>query len=136
MARRAKSTFNPLHLAGVLGFLALIALGGYVLLHRSGDSGGSGNELSLREYLDNSNALSGNAYRIEGVIEDRLDQWPSRDGRLFSVRIEEGSDGSAVPVLVPAKFSNTNIQRLQRFRFKVRVQAETGLLEAEDVVKI
>jgi hypothetical protein len=51
------------------------------------------------------------------------------------VRIEEGSDSSAVPVLVPAKFNNTNIQRLQRFRFKVRIQAETGLLEVEELSK-
>jgi len=135
MARRAKSSFHPLHFAGILGIMVLVALGGYALLHRSGDSGGGGTDLSLHEYLENSNALSGNAYRIEGIIEERLDKWPTRDGRLFSVRIEEGSDSSAVPVLVPAKFNNTNIQRLQRFRFKVRVQAETGLLEVEELSK-
>lgn len=135
MARRAKTSFHPLHLMGILGFLVLIAVGGYWLLHRGGESsGGGGTDLSLHEYLENSNALAGNVYRIEGVIEDRLDQWPSRDGRLFSVRIEEGSDSSAVPVHVPAKFNQT-IQRMQRFRFKVRVQSQTGVLEVEDMTK-
>lgn len=134
MARRAKTSFQPLHLVGILGFLGLIAVGGYVLLHHNSDSVGGGMDLSLHEYLENSNALAGNVYRIDGVIEDRLDQWPSHDGRLFSVRIDEGSDSSAVPVHVPAKFNQT-IQRMQRFRFKVRVQAQTGVLEVEEMSK-
>ena len=137
MARRAKSTTNPTHLLGILGVLAAIAFGGYFMMHRSsaGSFSGGGNDLSLHEYLENSNALSGNAYQIEGIVEERLDNWGASEGRLFSVQIEEGSESSPVPVLVPPKFKSTNIQRGQRFKFKVRVQSESGILEVEDLTK-
>jgi hypothetical protein len=93
------------------------------------------NDLSVREYLDNSNALGSNTYRIEGTIDGRLDNWPSSTGRLFSVLVEDGDDVAPLPVLVPPKFNGTNIQRGQRYRFKVEVQAGTGVLEAKDLSK-
>ena len=138
MARRAKTSFQPTHLIGIIAFLAVIVGGGYALMHRSSDGGGGasgGAEFSLREYLDNSNALGGNTYHLEGIISERLDNWRSADGRLFSVQTESGGEGSLVPVLVPSKFNTTNIQRLQRFKFTVRVQSETGLLEVIALTK-
>jgi hypothetical protein len=136
MARRAKSSFNPLHLLISLAFVAAAAIGGYSLINRGTDGKYTGTEeLSLREYLDNSNALSNNTYRIEGLIEDRLDNWSATEGRLFSVLVEQGSEASPLPVLVPDKFNSVNVQRGQRFRFKVMVQAGSGVLQVIELSK-
>jgi hypothetical protein len=137
MARRAKSSFKPTHLLLTLGGIVVVALLGYKLLNSGGGSTGGFagiNELSIREYMDNSNALSGNTYRIEGTIDERLDNWRSSEGRLFSVLVDDGNEVSALPVLVPAEF-NTNIQRGQRFRFKVEVESGNGLLRVLDLSK-
>lgn len=87
--------------------------------------------LSTEEYLESSNALSGNVYRIEGTVDDRLDNWKASEGRLFSVQVSEG--GTFVPVWVPASFAS-NIQRGQRYIFKVKV-LETGVLEVTELLK-
>jgi len=136
MARRAKSSVNPLHLIGVIIAVLAVAIGLYSVMRRPSDSGFSRSEaLSLRDYLENSNALSDNVYRIEGMVDERLDNWRSSEGRLFSVTIEEGNDSAPVPVLVPTKFNSTNVQRGQRFHFKVRVQSTTGVLEVLEMIK-
>lgn len=137
MARRAKSQFTPLHLIAIIAGIALIAFIGYKVMKGSGASTGFADttDLNLREYMENSNALSNNTYRIEGTVEDRLDNWRSSQGRLFSVLVDDGGERSAVGVIVPEKFNGTNIQRGQRFKFKVTVQSGTGMLEVVDLTK-
>jgi hypothetical protein len=138
MPRRAKSRFKPVHLIASIAAVLVVAFLGYKLLsHGGGASGGfvGVNDLSIREYLDNSNALGGNTYRIEGTIDGRLDNWPSGSGRLFSILVDDRDDVAPLPVHVPAKFNGTNIQRGQRYRFKVEVQAGTGMLEVQELSK-
>jgi hypothetical protein len=137
MARRAKSQFTPLHLIAILAGFGLIAFVGFKVLQSSGASSGfvDTTDLDLREYMENSNALSNNTYRIEGTIEDRLDNWRSSQGRLFSVLVDDGKERAALGVIVPEKFNGTNIQRGQRFKFKVTVQSGTGMLEVVDLTK-
>lgn len=131
MARRAQSGLKPLHMAGLLLVLAAVIGGGYATLNRSTDPMTGITPLSVEEYLESSTALGGNVYRVEGTVDDRLDNWRAAQGRLFSVQVSEGS--SFVPVWVPASFE-TNIQRGQRYIFKVRVQ-ETGVLEVLELTK-
>jgi hypothetical protein len=137
MARRAKSQFTALHLVAVIAGVSLIAFLGYKVMKGSGASSGFADttDLNLREYMENSNALSNNTYRLEGTIADRLDNWSSSRGRLFEVLVDDGPERSAVGVVVPEKFNGTNIQRGQRFKFKVTVQSGTGVLEVVDLTK-
>ena len=130
MARRAQSGLKPAHLISMLALLAGIIGGGWSLLNRGTDPMTGLSLLSTEEYLESSNALSGNTYKVEGTIDNRLDSWKGSD-RLFSVQVSEG--GSFVPVLVPASL-DANIQRGQRYVFKVRV-LETGVLEVLQLLK-
>ncbi len=138
MPRRAKSSFKPIHMVASIGAVIVVAFIGYKLMGRGGNSSGGYigvNDLSIREYLDNSNALGSNTYQIQGTIDARLDNWPSSTGRLFSVLVEDGDDVAPLPVLVPSRFNGTNVQRGQRYRFKVEVQAGTGVLQVTDMSK-
>lgn len=136
MARRAKSSLSPVHVIAITLAVAAFIWGGYTLMHRTGNGGFTGTTpLSVREYMENSNALSGNTYQIEGIVEERLDNWRAAEGRLFSVLVDDGSEASPLPVLVPQRLNSTNIQRGQRFKFKVTVQSETGVLEVVELSK-
>jgi hypothetical protein len=136
MARRAQSSINPTHLLGLVLILAVLGGGGYMLLHRTTDPMTGITELLSSEFLENATALSGNLYKVEGVVDDRLDTgWRQSDGRLFSVQVSDGSGNTFVPLWVPPDYEGTNIQRGQRYTFKVRVQ-ENGILEVIELIKI
>jgi hypothetical protein len=132
MARRASSSAHPVWiLAGVVLLLAALA-GGYLLF---GKGGGDGNyrtltALPIADYLENSNSLRGNVYKLDGTIYKSL-QFSSSNGRLFSVEV--GQD--VVPILIPPEFNSKNIERGQRFYFKILVD-DKGVLIAQDITKI
>lgn len=131
MARRAQSGLKPVHLISLLILIGGVIGGGYALFNRSGNPLTGITPLSTEEYVDSSTALSGNVYKVEGTVDDRLDNWRAADGRLFSVQATEG--GTYVPVWVPPGVE-TNMQRGQRYVFKVRV-LETGVLEVLELFK-
>ena len=137
MARRAQSSIRLSHLLGLV--LVIAALGGvYSFLNRTVDPMNGITALSVNEYLEDASALSSNIYKLEGVIDDRLDQgWRQADGRLFSVMVSagDGEGSSFVPIFVPPEYDGPNIQRGQRYTFKVRVK-ENGVLEVMELLKV
>jgi len=136
MPRRAQSGVSPAHWLGLIVILAVIGGGGYAFMHRATDPMTGITELSTDEFLENATAMSGNVYKVEGIVDDRLDKWRSTEGRLFSVQISDGTgSGSFVPVWVPPDYQGANIQRGQRYTFKVRVQ-ENGVLEVLELLKV
>lgn len=131
MARRSRSSFNPiLLLGGVVVLVIAFGVGGY-LLSTSGDAFRTTAPLEVQAYLENSNSLRGNTYRVEGDVLNQLGYSPSM-GRLISVQV--GASGDVVPMLIPASLSHVNIQRGQRFIFKIEV-TENGILRALDLSK-
>lgn len=135
MPRRAQSGVRPAHWLGLIAILAVIGGGGFALMHRATDPMTGITELNTDEFLENATALGDNIYKLEGIVDDRLDKWRSADGRLFSVQISDGSGSTFVPVWVPPDYQGANIQRGQRYVFKVRVQ-ENGVLEVLELLKV
>lgn len=136
MPRRAQSGVRPAHWLGLIIILAVIGGGGYALMNRATDPLTGITELSTGEFLENAAALSGNVYKVEGIVDERLDKgWRGSEGRLFSVRINGGAGDTFVPVWVPPDYQGANIQREQRYTFKVRVQ-ENGVLEVLELLKV
>ncbi len=129
MARRASSSAHPVWilLAAVL-VLAAVA-GGYLLFGKASDPYRTLSPLPVSDYLQNSNSLRGNVYKIEGTVAQSL-QWSPTGGRLFSVEVGD----EMLPVLVPPSFNSVNIERGQRFNFKIEV-GDRGVLKALDVKK-
>ncbi len=114
----------------VVAVLVIGALGaGYFLFGRSGDPFRTVSSLPVQDYLQNSNSLRGNIYKLDATVSQSL-QWSPTLGRLFSVEV----NGEVLPILVPAQFNNVNIERGQRFFFKVEV-GDRGILRAQDVKK-
>ncbi len=130
MARRASSSANPLWFVAAF-LLALSAIaGGFLVFNRSGDPYRAMTPLPVGDYLENANSLRGNTYKLDGTIFQSI-EWSQTAGRLYSVEV--GPD--LLPILIPASLKQINLDRGQRYFFKIEV-GDQGVLTALDVKKI
>ena len=83
----------------------------------------------VADYMQNSNSLRGNSYKLEAVVGEQLRFIKS--ARLFSVEV----NGEPVSLLVPQELRDVNIQKGQRFLFKVEV-GDKGIVRALDARKV
>lgn len=86
-------------------------------------------ELVVADYLENSDTLRGNTYKITGKVAESL-AWSPESGRLIAV----ATDSGIVPVLVTAEFNGMNIQKEQKLVLVVEVD-EKGILRTREVDK-
>jgi len=135
MARRASFTIHPAWIVAILILVAAAISGGYYLVGRVNDPYRTLAPLSVSEYLENSNSLRGNIYKVTGTVWNSL-SWSPLAGRLFSIEVDSGAGSTDVlPLLVPASFNHVNIQKGQRFIFKIEVD-EKGILKATGLNKV
>lgn len=121
MARRASSSTNPTLIIGIAVAVIAVIFGGKFLMSKKKESFSDVNPLAVQDLLDNGNSLRNNEYLIEGKIDERF----FRDGNtssVVSVRVKADSGEEIVPVMIPEKFNNLNIEREQRYAFKVRFE--------------
>ncbi|MDD5200728.1 MAG: hypothetical protein PHC88_13105 [Terrimicrobiaceae bacterium] len=131
MARRSRSSFHPAWLLGGIIALAVIFAGGSYLLNQSGDPYHTVPPLEVTAYLENSNSLRGNTYRVKGEVLNVLG-YSATEGRLISVGIDAKDD--IIPMLIPASLGYVNIQKGQKFFFLVEV-TDKGILRAKNLTK-
>lgn len=129
MARRASSSAHPIWLviAALLGAAGIA--GGFLLFRGASDPFRAMNALPVKDYLENSNSLRGNVYKVDGNVARSL-AWSPTAGRLLSVEVGE----DVLPILVPAELKKENMERGQRYFFKIEV-GDKGVLRAQDVKK-
>lgn len=129
MARRASSSSPNFKTIGSAAAALAVVIGGYFLFGTSKDPYRTTSPFPAKEYLENANSLRGNTYRLEAVIEKTLEV-STESGRLFAV--ESGAD--MLPLFVPNKLNGINIERGQKFHFRVQIN-EKGLIVASDIRK-
>lgn len=123
MARRASSSIHPAWLIGAAAVLVAAVAAVLFLKDTVSDPYRTLPPFPVKDYMANSNSLRGNVYRVECVIGDQLHY--AQGSRLFSVEV----DGEPVSLLVPQELREVNIQKGQRFLFKVEV-GNKGVLKA------
>ncbi len=138
MARRANSKISPRWIVLILCALGLAVGVGVMLQNGGGEPFRTIPALELSDYLDNANSLRGNIYKLKGQITQSLG-YSRAKGRLFSVSVDgAGTPGSVgkdvVPVLVPPELSYLNLQKGQRYIFRLEV-GDAGILKALDMKK-
>lgn len=129
MARRASSSAHPVWIIAAAVLAVFAVAGGYAIYGRISDPFRTITPLPVPDYLQNSNSLRGNVYKVEATIAKSL-EWSPTAGRLFSVEVGE----EVLPILVPPQFNQLNIERGQRYLFKLEV-GDKGVLRAQDVRK-
>jgi hypothetical protein len=133
MARRASSTTHPLWIAGVALLVILAGAIGYFLYSKVSDPYRTLSGLNVETFLENANSLRGNVYKIEGIVSDQL-AYSRAEGRLFSIEVGESNNPDLLPILVPPKLNDLNIQKGQRFFFRIEV-GDKGILRVQDIKK-
>lgn len=121
MARRASSSTNPALILGIVIAIGILIYGGKTLM--SGNSSGfdDATPLVVDDLLENGNSLRGNEYVVEGSIDEKL-RWTSDSGQVVSIRVDSSNGEEIIPIRVPQKFSKLNIEREQRYAFKVEFE--------------
>ena len=121
MARRASSSTNPILLIGIAVAVIVVIAGGKILMSKKSASFADVTPLSVQDLLDNGNSLRGNEYMVEGKIDEKL-RWTPGDGQIISIRVKSDTGEEIIPVLIPDKFNKLNMEREQRYAFKVEFE--------------
>jgi len=131
VARRSRSSFQPQWL--IAGGIALVAIfaGLSYLLNQASDPFRTVPPLTVATYLENSNSLRGNTYRVQGEVLNVLG-YSASEGRLISVGVDATED--IVPVLIPSELGHRDIEKGQKFIFLLDV-TDQGILRAKDLTK-
>jgi hypothetical protein len=134
MARRASSSTNPTLIIGIVVAVIAVVFIGKFLMSKKTESFSGTNPLVVQDLLDNGNSLRNNEYLIEGKIDERF----FRDGNsssVVSIRVKAEAGEEIVPVMIPEKFNNLNIEREQRYAIKVRFE-QGGIPVATDISRL
>ena len=111
--------------------IALAMAGGWLLYRFISDPYRTLSPLDVAVYMQNANSLRGNVYKLNAVVNTQL-AWAPNNGRLFSVDVDSRED--VLPVLIPPSFNSMNIQKGQRYFFKIQV-TDKGVLRVQDIRK-
>lgn len=134
MARRASSSTNPvLIIAIAVGVIAAV-FAGKILMTKKSEAFSNVNPLVIQDLLDNGNSLRNNEYLIEGKIQERFFR-DSNTSSVVSVLVKSAAGEEIVPVKVPSKFNNLNIEREQRYTFKVKFE-QGGIPVATNISRL
>ena len=132
MVRRASSSVNPWWVAGVVFLVVAAMVGGWAVYKNVSDPYRTLTPLDVAAYLDSADSLRGNVYKLTGTVGTQL-AWAPREGRLYSVEVNDRND--VLALLIPAAFNSMNIQKGQRYFFKLEV-GEKGILRVRDIRKV
>jgi hypothetical protein len=121
MPRRASSGINPGLLIGIAIIVAMALLGGKLLIGRKADGFTGVGGLDVKAFLENANSMRGNEYSVAGTIDEKL-RWTPDHGQVVSVKVETEGSSELIPIEIPPEFNQLNIEREQRYLFKIRIR--------------
>lgn len=136
MARRSKSKSNNKSSTAVYVIVAVAVVAALVagkfILDKRAQHFSNLSELSITDFHNNANSLSGNEYRISGKVVEKL-KWTSDRGQLISLSTDQGEGKEGMlGIMVPAGIDQVNLEKGHSYTFKVEINRE-GLPVALDV---
>lgn len=134
MPRRASSSTNPVLLIGIAAAVIAAIFAGKFLMSKKSETFSDVNPLAVKDLLENGNSLRNNEYLVEGRIDERFFR-DNNSSSVVSVRVKSGSGEEIVPVMIPSKFNNLNIEREQRYAFRVKFE-QGGIPVATDISRL
>ncbi|MFN4943722.1 MAG: hypothetical protein ACK5G9_08005 [Akkermansiaceae bacterium] len=121
MARRASSSINPILLVGIGVAVIAVVFAGKFLLGKKSESFTDAFPLDVVAFVDDANAFRGDEFFVEGKIDEKL-RWTPSDGQIISIRVKTPSGEEILPIQIPDKFNNLNIDREQSYAFKIEIK--------------
>ncbi len=121
MARRASSSTNPKLLVGIGVAIIVLVFAGKFLLTKKSESFSDAFPLDVKAFLEDGNAFRGDEFFIEGKIDEKL-RWTPSDGQIVSIRVKTPGGEEIIPIQIPDKFNDLNIDREQSYAFKIDIK--------------
>jgi len=121
MARRASSGINPGIVIAAVIFIVLLAIGGRMFVGRKSTGFDKVRKLDVEAFLENGNSMRGNEYSVKGNIDEKL-RWTPDRGQIVSLKIDVNGKTELIGIEIPPEFNHLNIEREQRYAFKVRIR--------------
>jgi hypothetical protein len=121
MPRRASSSTSPILIAVVVIAVVAIAVAGKFILSKKSESFTDVKPLPPRDLQENGNSLRMSKFLVEGIVDERFFK-NGTTSSIVTVRVKSNDGEEIIPVIVPSSLSNINIEREQRYAFKVEVQ--------------
>jgi len=120
MARRAQSKIPIGVLFGVLAIVLVAGGIGYQFLTRTDSQ--SYSALNIEEFRQNSAAMRGNQYELEGTVarRDRV----TNDGQVITLTVRHEGRDEPIQVLIPTDTTSQNIEVGYRLRFVVEINEQ------------
>jgi hypothetical protein len=134
MARRASSSLHPGIILGIVAAIVIAVVAGKSFIGKKSSALGDAERLHVSDLLENGNSLRGNEYLVEGKIDRKL-RWTTSNGQVVSVRVSSPSGDDLIGVEIPSKFNNLNIEREQRYAFKVKFR-QGGIPVATEIQRL
>ena len=131
MARRASSKSNSASTIGIL-IAVFILLGGAFFFMNKKPEGFSAPPLPVDAFRNNANSLRGNTYSVEGFVHAIR---PQDNGKFVHLRVEERGFEQHIFVIVPKTLTTVNIEREQKYAFKVEIK-KGGIPETMELVRL
>jgi len=128
MGRRASASINPAWFAVAALVVAAAIAGGWALKGTVTDPFRTLAPFPTSDYLQNSNSLRGNVYKVDAIVGEQLHY--SKSSRLVSVEVS----GEPLSIIVPPELRDMNVQKGQRLLFKIEV-SDKGILKALEIKK-
>lgn len=119
MPRRASSSLHPGVIIGIIAAAVVAVMAGKNFIGKKSSNLGDAQKLDIRDLLDNGNSLRGNEYLVEGKIDQKL-RWTTDRGQVVSLRVNTPGGDELIGVEIPASFNNLNIEREQKYAFRVK----------------
>ena len=119
MARRASSSLHPGIIIGIVAAIAAAVMAGKMFTGKKSSAFGDLPQLRVSDLLENGNSLRGNEYVVEGKIDEQL-RWTTSRGQVVSLRVSTPSGEELIGVEIPPDFSKLNIEREQRYAFRLK----------------
>jgi hypothetical protein len=107
-------------LIGVAVAVAAAFFGGKALLTKKTTSL-EGATLSMDDYKEHGNSLRSNEYIVEGTVDE---QRVNDMGRVVFLKVKGSSGDEYLGVKIPPDLSVQNIEREQRYSFKIRIEKQ------------
>ena len=131
MARRASSKSSPATTIGIIAAVVILLGGGFLFLNKK-PAGFSAPPFPVQAFLNNANSLRGNIYSVEGQVHGIR---PQDTGKFVILRVNDGGGEKPVFVIVPNTLNTVNIEREQKYAFKVEIK-KGGIPEALELVRL
>jgi len=143
MSRRASSKVHPGLIIGIVAAIGVLFFVGMKFIGKSKPAGfGDVSKLVMDDVLQNANSLRGSEYVVEGKVVDKP-RWTADHGQVVVVLVTVdgkgpvGTDGKgeSLGIVIPPEFSKLNIDREQRYAFRVKFR-QGGIPEATGINRL